>query len=199
MYKPRTEEAMSGPPVADDHPQELARSARQADAAVPLVADPAAAAARADLPHGADRRARRPRDRPLPIRGRARPADRVAAGRRPGSPGPVSEFAIESLLPKRHAVSLRRTRLSRVLGITVSDALKTVSAPAGAGAQWYGTISMATHPLDLAQSWVLNEFNVPQGVADSDLVPQANRLHYDAAPVRARPWSRSLAYWAAFW
>jgi phenylalanyl-tRNA synthetase beta chain len=38
-----------------------------------------------------------------------------------GTPGPISEVVIESSLPKRHAVSLRRARLSRVLGITVSD------------------------------------------------------------------------------
>ncbi|MEP6483664.1 MAG: phenylalanine--tRNA ligase subunit beta [Rudaea sp.] len=38
-----------------------------------------------------------------------------------GTPGPISEVVIESALPKRHSVSLRRARLSRVLGITVAD------------------------------------------------------------------------------
>jgi len=39
-----------------------------------------------------------------------------------GTPGPIIEAKIESALPKRHAVSLRRARLSRVLGISVGDA-----------------------------------------------------------------------------
>ena len=39
-----------------------------------------------------------------------------------GTPGPITESAIEASLPKRHAVSLRRARLARVLGITVDDA-----------------------------------------------------------------------------
>ncbi|HEX4480203.1 MAG TPA: phenylalanine--tRNA ligase subunit beta [Rudaea sp.] len=39
-----------------------------------------------------------------------------------GTAGPIGEAAIEASLPKRHAVALRRTRLSRVLGITVPDA-----------------------------------------------------------------------------
>ncbi len=39
-----------------------------------------------------------------------------------GTPGPIGETTIEASLPKRHAVSLRRARLARVLGITVADA-----------------------------------------------------------------------------
>ena len=39
-----------------------------------------------------------------------------------GKPGPTTDTVIEAALPKRHAVLLRRTRLARVLGITVSDA-----------------------------------------------------------------------------
>jgi len=39
-----------------------------------------------------------------------------------GAPGPLTETTIEASLPKRHAVSLRRSRLARVLGITVGDA-----------------------------------------------------------------------------
>ena len=39
-----------------------------------------------------------------------------------GTPGPITETTIEASLPKRHAVSLRRARLARVLGITVGDA-----------------------------------------------------------------------------
>jgi phenylalanyl-tRNA synthetase beta chain len=39
-----------------------------------------------------------------------------------GRPGPITDTVIEAALPKLHAVSLRRARLARVLGITVSDA-----------------------------------------------------------------------------
>jgi Pectate lyase superfamily protein len=82
-------------------------------------------------------------------------------------------------------VIMKRNDDTALYGITVSDALKTVSAPAGSGAQWYGTISIASHPLDLEQSWFTNEFNLTTGVADSDLVPQANGLRYGPVPVKS--------------
>ena len=49
-------------------------------------------------------------------------ATRLVMSMAGGTPGPISEDVIELSLPKRHAVSLRRARLSRLLGITVSDA-----------------------------------------------------------------------------
>ncbi|MGY0611934.1 phenylalanine--tRNA ligase subunit beta [Luteimonas sp. A501] len=92
-----------------------------------------------------------------------------------GVPGPVSEAVIADALPRPTTITLRRARLSRVLGVAIADAdveriLRAlglgVEAEAG-GEGW--TVTAPTRRFDLA--------------IEEDLIEEVARIHgYDAVP-----------------
>jgi phenylalanyl-tRNA synthetase beta chain len=90
-----------------------------------------------------------------------------------GAPGPVVEAALPEHLPRPQPVRLRRTRLARVLGITVDDAeveriLRTLGLEVVAEAEGW-QVTPPARRFDLA--------------IEEDLVEEVARIHgYDAIP-----------------
>ncbi|PNS07642.1 phenylalanine--tRNA ligase subunit beta [Solilutibacter silvestris] len=90
-----------------------------------------------------------------------------------GTPGPVSEVALDAELPRPQPVSLRRARLARVLGVTIADAdveriLRSLGFAVNATADGW----MATAPS--------SRFDI---AIEEDLIEEVARIHgYDAIP-----------------
>src|SRR5690606_8347389 len=93
-----------------------------------------------------------------------------------GQPGPLVEAVSAGHLPRRDAVSLRRQRIGRLLGISVDDAeveriLATLGMQVTASAEGWSV----TPP-----GW---RFDI---AIEEDLIEEVARIHgYDRIPVRA--------------
>ena len=93
-----------------------------------------------------------------------------------GSPGPVAECASVENLPVRAAVTLRRTRLQRILGVTVDDA-EVGRILESLGMQ----VSKTTEGWTAVPSSARFDISI-----EEDLIEEVARIHgYDRIPVQA--------------
>jgi phenylalanyl-tRNA synthetase beta chain len=93
-----------------------------------------------------------------------------------GQPGPVTEAVSTEHLPRRDAVSLRRARVPRLLGITIDDAdVERILGTLG--------MSVVANP----EGWSVTPPGWRFDIAiEEDLIEEVARIHgYDRIPVRA--------------
>ncbi|WP_119718703.1 phenylalanine--tRNA ligase subunit beta [Cognatilysobacter tabacisoli] len=90
-----------------------------------------------------------------------------------GTPGPLVEAALDAHLPQPQAITLRRDRLARVLGLTVADAEVE---------RILGALGMAVVPM--ADGWRVTAPSRRFDIAiEEDLIEEIARIHgYDRVP-----------------